>query len=373
MGEKVLKKCKVLFTIPNFNTAGSGKALLNIATRLDKDLFEPHIACLNDEGSFFLKVKASGIPIHIFQFLCPMRKKIKGLMSCYKVSRFFKQINPNIIYSFNYAPDYSEAISAKLSGIPWIFCKKNMNWGGKSKNGWLLRTFLAEHIILLNSEMKNRFYPKINKTTLIHRGVDLKEFSLKTNFCVGDIGIPKNNKVIMLVANLAPVKGLEYLIDAFNIINNKIKSISLIIVGEKDNNYGRILEDKAQKNKNIIFLGKKNNIAQILSLADIFILPTKKNKGGEGLPVSLIEAMAASKPVLASNVAGNKDVLELLPEQLFLAENVKEIVNKLSWMLSLKKNQINQIIIDQLLIIKKDFCISIEVEKHTELFKRICL
>ena len=55
-GNSILK-IKILYTIPNFDTAGSGKALLNLALGLDKNIFEPHIACLNDKGDFFKIVK----------------------------------------------------------------------------------------------------------------------------------------------------------------------------------------------------------------------------------------------------------------------------------------------------------------------------
>ena len=64
---------RILFTIPNFNTAGSGKALLNIAKGLDKNKFEVHIACKTDEGEYFKVVKDSGIPVHVFNYEAPMR------------------------------------------------------------------------------------------------------------------------------------------------------------------------------------------------------------------------------------------------------------------------------------------------------------
>ena len=67
-GENLFRKRRILFTIPNFDTAGSGKALLNIASRLDNNLFEPHIACLHNKGDYFSVVESSGIPIHIFKF-----------------------------------------------------------------------------------------------------------------------------------------------------------------------------------------------------------------------------------------------------------------------------------------------------------------
>ena len=173
------KRIKILFTIPNFDTAGSGKALLNIVTRLDKKLFEPHIACLHDKGEFFKVVQESGIPIHIFQFTTPMIGRIKGILHCWKISRLMKKINPHIIHSFHYAADYSEALAARMAGIPWIYTKKNMNWGGKSKNGWKLRSFLAAHILAQNTDMIRYFFPYLKNVSLVPRGVDTDEFIYK--------------------------------------------------------------------------------------------------------------------------------------------------------------------------------------------------
>ena len=68
-----MKRIRILFTIPNFNTAGSGKALLNLAKGLDKTQFDAHIACKSNEGEFFKVVKESGIPVHVFDFEAPMR------------------------------------------------------------------------------------------------------------------------------------------------------------------------------------------------------------------------------------------------------------------------------------------------------------
>src|SRR5690554_7042351 len=99
---------KILFTIPNFDTAGSGKALLHVAKRLNPNIFEVHIACMHRRGGFFKTVEASGIPIHIIQYTTNMKPYVKGLASCYQISKKLKAIGPDIIHSFHYAADYSE-------------------------------------------------------------------------------------------------------------------------------------------------------------------------------------------------------------------------------------------------------------------------
>ena len=64
-----MKKIKILFTIPNFDSAGSGKALFHIADGLNRELFEPHILCLHKKGVFFETVEKSRIPVHVFNYL----------------------------------------------------------------------------------------------------------------------------------------------------------------------------------------------------------------------------------------------------------------------------------------------------------------
>ena len=150
---------KILYTIPNFDTAGSGKALLNIANRLDRSRFAPHICCGHDRGIFFKEVIASGIPVYFHQTTLDMIPRLKGLISCIKLARYFRSLKVDLIHSFHYGPDYSEPLAARLAGIPWVYTKKNMNWGGKSKNGWKMRTALASYI-LEKAEIEQRVRPE---------------------------------------------------------------------------------------------------------------------------------------------------------------------------------------------------------------------
>ena len=169
-------KIKILYTIPNFNTAGSGIPLLKIANNLDKQCFEPQIACLHDRGDLFQEVIKSDIKVHIIDLYKNARPIINMLSQCYQLSKIFKKINPHIIHSYHYASDYSEPIAAKMARIKWIYTKKNMSWHGPSYRGWKLRSWLANGIICQNSDMLKEFFPKIRKAKLFPIGVDVDEY-----------------------------------------------------------------------------------------------------------------------------------------------------------------------------------------------------
>jgi len=372
--ERKQEKIKILFTIPNFDTAGSGKALLNIATRLEKTNFEPHIACSHNKGAFFNVVEDSGIPVHLFQTTILMTNRFNGLLQCWKISRKMKEINPHIIHSFHYAPDYSEALAARMAGIPWVYTKKNMNWGGKSKNGWKLRSFLASHILVQNMDMLREIFPSNKNVSLVCRGVDIKIFFTepKDTKLMHKYNISNYEKVVLTVANLVPIKGIEILLDAFQKLSKNYDSVRLFIVGDKDNDYGLEMEKKAAQfsnSKKIHFVGKVLDVKKYYSIADVFVLPSKK----ESCPVSLLEAMASSIPVLASNVSGSRDILSDKPSQLFLPENPASLLDKLNWIISLDKKNRDDLIQNQLEIIDKKYSIEREVEQHELLYKNIFL
>jgi len=368
----LFRKRRILFTIPNFDTAGSGKALFNIATRLDKNIFEPHICCFHNKGDYFNTVNSTGIPTHIFQTTTPMKPRFKGILTCFRIARYFKQLNMDLIHSFHYAPDYSEALAAKIAGIPWIYTKKNMNWGGKSKNGWKLRTVLADHIIAQNKSMINWFFSNSKNISLIPRGVDINHFSPKSKNLnlLEQLLIPKTEKVILTVANLVPVKGIEVLLDTFELLSKNNNNITLLIVGENNNEYGTTLKKKSKRmkfNHKILFIGKVQNIVDYYSIADIFILPTLKK--GEGCPVSLLEAMACGLPVLASDIPGIQDILEPIHHCLFNSGDVPELQKGIEKLLIKNENKKNENNRDQ---IKMNYSIEKEVKSHEIIYKK-CL
>lgn len=367
---------KILYTIPNFDTAGSGRALLNIATMLDSKKFDVHILCLHNKGELFQEVLKSGITTHIFDYMPRERPLHLLFRECWKVSRKLKRINPDIIHSFNYSANYTEALAAKMAGIPWVFTKKNMNWGGASKNAWLLRSYLAKAIAVQNKDMIREFYAKSDNIYLIPRGVDVAHFEKTTakNTIRTILQTPKSDRILITVANFVPVKGTESLIRAFHQISPQHSNWSLWLVGDDRHSYGeelkKLVDDLGLSDK-IRFSGKQVDIRPYLNHAEIFVLPTKNEGRKEGSPVSLLEAMANEKVVLGSKVPGIKDQLENFPEFVFTADDIDELANKLNTYMQMPKPVLKKIGTTFHEHVSKNYPISKEVERHVDLYKNI--
>ena len=364
------KKRKILFTIPNFDTAGSGKALLNLCSRLDKKFFKSYISCSHSRGSLFKKVISSGTPFYINNNQVQMKPRLEGVFNCYQLSKFFKKLNMDLIHSFHYGPDYSEALAAKIAGIPWVYTKKNMNWGGSSKNGWKIRSILSSHILLQNRDMQNMFFKKSKKTSLVPRGVDTKKFFPKKKqiSLIKKYNILESEIIILTVANLSPVKGIDVLLKSFIKLSYKYNFIRLFLVGNKNGDYGKMMENNARKSifkSNIHFVGKVDEVIDYYSLADIFVLPTIKK--GEGCPVSLLEAMSCGITPVGSNVSGIKDILDPFPNLLFSPGDPDSLAEKIENLILEKEDKKN---IYRGHVLNK-YDINNEVKAHEKIYKKI--
>lgn len=365
------EKIKILYTIPNFNTAGSGKALINVISKLDKRIFEPSICCRHDKGELFKKAEELNVPIYISPFTTVVKPRLKGIRNIIKLSKFFKKINPDIIHSYNYSDDYSEGLASKLSGIKWVYTKKNMGWGS---NAWKLRSKIADMIIPQNEEMIERLFYGYKKIKLIPIGIDINEFKLngKDESVVKEFNLENSYPVIMSIANVIPIKGLDDLIKGFKLVLEDFENAKLIIVGENRTEYAMELNSLVKSLElqgKVLFTGRKSNINSFLSTSDLFILSSKKT--GEGGPISILESMASGKITIGSDVPGIRDQFREFPEQLFESQNPGSIANKIINMLNKSDEEKELIKRRQKEFIEKYYSIDNEVIKLQQIYIEI--
>lgn len=352
-----MRKLKILYTIPNFDTAGSGKVVYDLAKNLDKNKFDVHIACSHNRGEFFLEVQKLGVPIHLIETTCSLKPywSLIGRLRNYK--DFVCKNEFDIVHSWHWSSDWTEVLSAKWGGAKFIFTKKAMTWGNIH---WKLRSFFSDFIITINDEMENYFlYKKQQK--LIPLGLD-------TNFynpiLFENRSVKKVFKIIT-VANLVKVKGVEILIDAFLKLNNDY--VELYIVGDDRSEYATFLKQKASnsiRNKQIYFIGKQADVRKILAESDLYVIPSEK----EGMPMALVEAMAMGVPVLGSNISGINFVLKDFPEYMFEVSNVDTLSMKIDEMYRKTLDERNVIGVKLREYCVKNFSLDKFIQAHEELY-----
>ncbi len=162
-------------------------------------------------------------------------------------------------------------------------------------------TIKMSRLVLFDCEASYRSITNVDisqKSTILYAPVDTKKFVPK----------PKdgNDLVVLFVGSLTPTKGLTYLIQAIPIVLQRFPNVKFWIAGEG------ILRPKLEAlvkalriERNVVFLGYRNDIPELLGKSDVFVLPSVS----EGVSLALLQAGASGKACVATNVGGNVEVI----------------------------------------------------------------
>ena len=169
-----------------------------------------------------------------------------------------------------------------------------------------------DRIICVCDAIKDHFLsmrPRIlarpeDRPVTVYKGHKL-EWYQRAPACLKKFGIPEHAFVVGCVANSRPRKGLEYLIDALDLIPAEIPIYLLLVGRMQGKNIDKAIA-RSQKKQQIITPGFCNNAPLISAACDVVCLPSIKR---EGLPRSIIEAMAYGTPPIVTNSGGSPELV----------------------------------------------------------------
>ncbi|MGZ7047619.1 MAG: glycosyltransferase family 4 protein [Methanobacterium sp.] len=185
------------------------------------------------------------------------------------------------------------------------------------------------------SEASSRFLEKLGskRVFLIPNGVDTDFVREKPNNLRNSLKIKDNDIVITFIGRLVYSKGVQDLIKAFKLLENK--KLKLIIVG--DGAYSEELQKLAGIDENILFLGYRKDIPEILSITDIFVNPSHY----ENVSTSILEAASVYCPIVATNVGGTKELFIEEMGYLVAEKDPNDIANAINKIILNESNILN--------------------------------
>ena len=318
------RKIRILQLVDGFRFGGAESKLLELIRHLDRSKYHITLCSLESAGSLkddFARLK---VPFKIFS-----RKHRFDLSLIPKLVRLMRRERIDIVQTTLFYADFIGAVSARLAGVPSVISWETISHEHDFYSAWhrsLAYRFamkLANVIVAVSEDVKKSLIQKrrINsdKIETIHYGVNLNQFSHKEDDSMKKkLGLLNAYPIIGVVARLEEVKGHDYLIDALPEIVTQHPKTRCLLVGDGENR--KHLEQKCLTlgiKNHVLFLGFRNDVSKILPLFDLFVLPSIS----EGFPNVLLEAMACSIPIIATNVGG-------IPEAVCNDENGKLVPSK---------------------------------------------
>lgn len=327
---------KIIHLIQSLDNGGCENMLLRTLPFLNK--FKHEIITISHSGELFEKFKEKNISVYNIGQKNPL-----DLPSYFRILKKIRKENPDIVLTYLFHADAIGRlflqIFTKTKIIP--FLRTNYNHPDYRFARIFEKTtkIFAKNYLANSQSVKNFYAENIGvpreEITVIPNGIDTEFYDrIKVNKKVIEIlGVKKNEFFIICVANLHINKGHKYLLEAFENIYKKDCNIKLLLVGDgkEKKNLLRQIENYYSK-KNILFLGKRNDVPELLKGSDIFVLPTFF----EGMSNAIIEAMAVGLPIITTDIPENKElIMNKVTGILIPKENIEALSEAIN---SLKNN-----------------------------------
>lgn len=316
------------------NSGGVDRHVESLAFFLSKKREDIKLISYNRKGYIDKDIKTwEGVEIVSLPFIDTknLAAITHGFLST--ISAMFKKVD--VVHFHGIGPSL-------LAFIPHVFTPKikivstlhsfdygNDKWGGFAR--FMLRTGekmmckYADEVIVLTDLMRDYLWQRYNRESfVIPNGAYITKNNISEQSkleVLNEFGL-EEGKYIISVSRLIKLKGIQYLIEAYNSINEK--DIKLVIVG--DGEYQEELKKLASTNPNIIFTGnqKDERLASLYSSAKLFVQSSEM----EGLSISLLEAMAHGLEILISDISANREAAKDTALY-FKSKDVKDLEEKL--------------------------------------------
>lgn len=314
---------KILYIITQADGGGAQKYTLCLAKH-----FNGAIAAGSEDSRLFTVAEMAGLqtfPLtHLKRNIIPWH----DFLAAWEIRQLIKLYRPDIVHLNSSKAGFLGSFAAVglktkvvFTAHGFIFNEplssaKKAFYLALEKTASAYRDFI---ITVSDADKKSAFDNNLisqNKIQNIHNGIGKIDFLEKPE-ALRSLGLANDKIIIGCIANAYKTKGLDVLIDAISILDKEIREkIQVVIIGDGPEMENLKLMISAgggsasggeylRLQETIKLLGKIDNAAGYLKAFDIFILPSRK----EGFPYTLLEAMQAGLPIIASNAGGNLEAV----------------------------------------------------------------
>lgn len=321
MGKQV-----VLYVVSTLTRSGPTTQLHNIIKYLDQEEFEPHLVTLSPEPEDSLLALYEELDVSLYQLNL---SRLGGIFKAKKqLEKIIEELSPNIVHTQGIRAD-SLLSKININGS-WLMTSRNYPYDdypmkfGRLKGGGMARAHISamrkcSNVIACSKTIANALKPHGIEATAIQNGVNLGGSVHKEAFEMKQLEHP----IFITVGSLIHRKNVSYIISAFNLYAERNKG-SLVILG--DGPEMSMLKTLAQGPR-VYLNGNVSNVKDYLKASDYFISASLS----EGLPNTVLEALAAGLPVLLSDIPSHHEIAQetSLSCQLFNLGNGEETLVEL--------------------------------------------
>ena len=302
-----MDKINLLIVTDEMEVGGTQRQITYMLKQIDKQLFSITLVYFCNRS--FLVDELINAGVEVVEI-----KKTKSLdvIFFYNFYQFLKARNFDVVHCFSFTGELWGTLVSLLTKQKNIISSVRNVYDWYSPLQWKIKKWVSNHSRYVIANSKAGALYTFKKTNIsddilkvVYNGIPEIEFDTKHN-ARETLSIPLDKKVGLFVGRLVIQKNVPSLINVLNKIVAKGRDFRFYIVGDGPEQMGlkKMLSKEAQSS--VKFLGEMSNVNSILPASDFVVLPSLR----EGLSNTILEAMLAGKPVIASAVGGSPELIE---------------------------------------------------------------
>jgi glycosyltransferase involved in cell wall biosynthesis len=286
------------------------------AERLDRRRFAVSVMCIRESGPLMARYEKAGIPVHTF----PMSSLLglEAIQQAVRLIRFLRSERADVVHSHDAYTSVYGTLCARLAGVPGVIASRR-SWHSPHLQGRILR---ANRVAYRFADRVVANSPSVSRLVETEAGVPASRVVTIPNFLdpeafepmpaddrrrmLDELGVPEDAFVVGIVARLSPVKDHATLLRAIASLRDQIPLLHLVLVGDGPERAAIEALAASLEISDIVHLaGERTQPPNLHGLFDVSVLCSTS----EAFPNSVLEAMAASRPVVATAVGGTPDAV----------------------------------------------------------------
>jgi glycosyltransferase involved in cell wall biosynthesis len=308
MAEDRVRLRRVALLIGHLGMGGTQKQLSLLARELHAAGLQVHVLVLSKGGLHESELREAGIEVRRLGF-DRAAGPLGNALAFAQLVRLLRDLAPDVLHAFLHEGYLIGVPAARMAGVPVVVAGRRnetrLNASTPSSLALdMLTARMADQVVVnataLARDAGTALRLPARKLTVIYNGLPQEAFDPRRSEEI-DTELP----VVACVARLSPEKGHRFLIDAAQLLRSRGRPCTLVLAGDGPER-ARLEQQASTLSVDARFLGTRMDGARLLARADVVVLPSLT----EGLSNAVMEAMAAGRPILATAVGGNPELLD---------------------------------------------------------------